>query len=382
MGRWQRKEKNWIVKVIDWGFKEIWPLLLVYLFVQIVFQLVSIYLIGWPTWSEAGLNTLAQPLKISGIVNGILTLILVILGLSVAAKRLLQFNQQLKQQNKQINIQLESMKQQRFYDAVKLLGDDKEYLQLGALNVIRQICTKKDTPFLIETQLILREFLGKNTNTVNEHIKLIEVVDNISGIAATAFMTLIDIIYAHKDLRENQDDREIFQNLNFYRLNVEQHLNLHSIEFSNCELRFSDFTNTVMTNVSFKGGRVSIAEASYTHILARLINVEFVGAKFENCDFGNADISGANFSNCSGLAKTNLQFCHYSTTNPPKNLPNDIILKYPYVNETPSRASTEEEREAFVRDNERFTKTEGTEDEKLGPLITKPREWRVKSLSH
>jgi uncharacterized protein YjbI with pentapeptide repeats len=137
-----------------------------------------------------------------------------------------------------------------------------------------------------------------------------------------------------------------------------------------------------MTNVSFKGGRVSIAEASYTHILARLINVEFVGAKFENCDFGNADISGANFSSCSGLAKTNLQFCHYSTTNPPKNLPNDIILKYPYVNETPSRASTEEEREAFVRDNERFTKTEGTEDEKLGPLITKPREWRVKSLSH
>jgi hypothetical protein len=57
-------------------------------------------------------------------------------------------------------------------------------------------------------------------------------------------------------------------------------------------------------------------------------------------------------------------------------------LKYPYVNETTSRASTEEEREAFVRDNERFTKTEGTEDEKLGPLITKPREWRVKSLSH
>ena len=163
MGRWQRKEKNWIVKVIDWGIKEIWPLLLVYLFAQIVFLLVSIYLIGWPTWSEAGLNTLAQPLKISGIVNGILTLILVILGLSVAARRLLQFNQQLKQQNKQINIQLESKNQQRFYDAVKRLDSDEEHSKLGALTAIRKTCTEKDSPFFEEARQILRGFLSENT---------------------------------------------------------------------------------------------------------------------------------------------------------------------------------------------------------------------------
>ena len=363
--------KKWTRSITDSN----WKLPLAYL---ILFLLVHYILIKFGAYGREinkWHDVFKDPHSTSIMIGAAIAPAFAILGLLYA-------NRRYQLASEQISLQTTSMDQQRFYDAVKLLGDEREYLQLGALTAIRQICSKKDTAFFIEARKILRNFLRANTNTVNEHIKLIEVVDNISGIAAKAFMTLIDIIYAHKDLRENQDDREIFRNLNFYRLNVEQHLKLHSIEFSNCELRFSDFTNTVMTNVTFRGGTVSIAEASYTHISARLTNVEFVGVKFENCDFGNADISGANFSNCSGLAKTSLQFCHYSSTNPPKNLPNGIILTYPYVDETPSRASTEEEREAFVRDNERFTKTEGTKDESLGPLITKPKEWKVKSLSH
>ncbi|ADE40555.1 hypothetical protein [Candidatus Puniceispirillum marinum] len=254
------ERKNWIVKVIDWGFKEIWPLLLVYPFVQIVFQGISIYLIGWPTWFEAGLNTLAQPLKISEIVNGILTLILVILGLSVAARRLLQANQQLKQQNKQINIQLESMKQQRFHDAVGRLSRDEEYTKLGALTAIRETCTEKDSPFFKEARQILREFLKINTNQIispESNRYLTSSHNPISAVGNLAFNTLIDIIYTQQYQIEMIDGREQIQNFALINLRVDRGATLKSIKFSNCDMRNSIFCESTLDDVVFMPGHIT-----------------------------------------------------------------------------------------------------------------------------
>ena len=108
------EEKDWIVKTIVWALTKFWPLVIFYLIVHISLQIISIYQIGWPTWFDAFLNTFTQPLKISEIVNLMLIPLFLILGLSVAARRLLQANQQLKQHTEQIkqqNKQISSLSQ-------------------------------------------------------------------------------------------------------------------------------------------------------------------------------------------------------------------------------------------------------------------------------
>ena len=354
------ERKNWIVKVIDWGFKEIWPLLLVYLFVQIVFQLVSIYLIGWPTWSEAGLNTLAQPLKISGIVNGILTLILVILGLSVAARRLLQFNQQLKQQNKQIkqqnkqiNIQLESKNQQRFYDAVGRLSRDEEHSKLGALTAIRKTCTEKDSPFFEEARQILRGFLTVNTKR-NSSRDLESTADSlipISGVGNLAFNTLIDIIYTQHHQKEESEGREQMEGFAFLNLKIDRISTLKSIQFSNCNLRYSIFCEAHLDDVIFGHGQTY----SNGSPAPDLSFADFTATKFKFCIFQKAEISGAQFFGSSGLKEKDLGSCFYSNEHPPRGLPDGLLLRFPYSDET-DQPCTEKELDQFFANHPHFTR--------------------------
>ena len=350
------ERKNWIVKVIDWGFKEIWPLLLVYTFVQIVFQGISIYLIGWPTWSEAGLNTLAQPLKISGIVNGILTLILVILGLSVAARRLLQFNQQLKQQNKQINIQLESKNQQRFYDAVKRLDSDEEYSKLGALTAIRKTCTEKDSPFFEEARQILRGFLSENTKR-NSSRDLESTADSlipISGVGNLAFNTLIDILHSQHHQKGKFEGREQMEGFAFLNLKIDRLSTLKSIQFSNCNLRYSSFCEATLDDVVFMQGHIT-PEHPRGSPPPDLSFADFTVTTFKFCIFLNTEISGAIFVGSSGLMEKDLLKCFYSDKNPPKVLTDGLLLNLPYSGVT-RQACTPEELDEFFKNNPHFTR--------------------------
>ena len=67
------------------------------------------------------------------------------------------------QASKQLDLQIRSQNQQRFFDAVRLLDSDNTAIQFGALETIQQIARSEVGEFTDECLAILNTFLGQNS---------------------------------------------------------------------------------------------------------------------------------------------------------------------------------------------------------------------------
>ena len=337
--------KKWTRSITDSN----WKLPLAYL---ILFLLVHYILIKFGAYGREinkWHDVFKDPHSTSIMIGAAIAPAFAILGL-------LYSNRRYQLASEQISLQTTSMDQQRFYDAVKLLGDEREYLQLGALTAIRQICSKKDTAFFIEARQILRNFLRENTNQ-NDPGKFASLADSlipISMIANLAFNTLIDIIYAQQHQKGESEGREQIEDFALVNLRVDPHTKLKSIQFSNCNLRHSIFCGAQLDDVVFYPGH-----RTATHLdgspAPGLSYADFTVATFKDCIFHNTEISGATFTLSSGLFEKSLQGCFYSNLNPPKGLPDGLLLRFPYSDE-PTQDCTSGELDQFFANNPHFTR--------------------------
>lgn len=270
---------------------------------------------------------------------------------------LLYANRRYKLASEQISLQTASMDQQRFYDAVKLLGDDREYLQLGALTAIRQICIKKDTPFFVEVRKILRGFLKVNESQItspesSRHIAA--SLNPVSMVGNLAFNTLIDIIHKQQHQKGEFEGREQMHNFMFFNLQIEKEVTLKSIQFSNCDMRYSIFCGSTLDDVVFMPGHIT---QSYPNGSSApdLSCADFSATTFKDCFFWNANISGAQFLGSSGLKEKDLGSCFYYNEHPPKGLPDGLLLSLPY-SEVTRQACTPEELDQFFASHPHFTR--------------------------
>lgn len=337
--------KKWSQSMIDSN----WKLPLAYLILFLLAHYTLIKLGAYGSEINKWHDVFKDPQSTSIMIGAAIAPAFAILGLLYA-------NRRYKLASEQISLQTTSMDQQRFYDAVKLLGDEREFLQLGALTAIRQICTKQNSPYFEEVRQILRNFLRANTNQ-NAPRGLASLADSlipISMIANLAFNTLTDIIHAQHHQKREFEDREQIQNFALVNLRVDRLTKLKSIKFSNCNLRYSIFCEAQLDDVVFMPGdrTSSYPDGSPAPDLSY---ADFTATKFNECIFINVAISGATFAVSSGLFEKSLQSCFYSNLSPPNGLPDGILLRFPYSDET-RQACTSDELDQFFARNPHFTR--------------------------
>ncbi|MBT6566449.1 MAG: pentapeptide repeat-containing protein [Candidatus Puniceispirillum sp.] len=337
--KWTRSiaDSNWILP---------FTYLILFLFVHFALIKHGVYEDKIKKWQDV----FKEPHSTSIMIGAAIAPAFAILGLLYA-------NRRYKLASEQITLQTTTMDQQRFYDAVKLLGDDREYLQLGALNAIRQICTKNNISFFEEVRQILRGFLSENTNQITSPETdryLTSSLKPISMVGNLAFNTLIDILHTQQHQKGESEGREQMEGFAFINLKIDRLSTLKSIQFSNCDMRQSSFCEATLDDVVFIKGHIT-PEHPRGSPPPDLSFADFTATKFKNCIFMNADISGAQFLGSSGLKEKDLGSCFYSNEHPPKGLPDGLLLRFPY-SEVTRQVCTPEELDQFLANHPHFTR--------------------------
>ena len=234
-------------------------------------------------------------------------------------------------QGKTLQVQARSLHQQRFFEAIKLLGSEAEYLRFAGLESLKQLGKDADFQHLDEIGVILPAFLKEVAQSATEVFDLMTggpVIPpeepKIGEMAKRALDTFFEIISTHSQKEGLQDNTQYtLSNLNLTGYKLPHGTFLRSTRFVGCRLVDTDFSNSKLSNVSFEAN----PHNGFPTILRR---ATFNGTKFKGVNFQLADISATQFGNSQGIESKDLLGCIYSQNGLPDGLPSGTELGPPY----------------------------------------------------
>ena len=246
-------------------------------------------------------------------------------------------NENVKIANKNVEIQLNNAIEERFNNAITLIGNDKAATRLGAIYALDHIAKdtyNKEKSYTKTIFQILCSYIRETTNNV-------EYKNKFKDKPSVEIQTIIDLLFK-SHLNNFNGYIELQADLSFSYLCGADFNKAHckgaNFSFSHCEGSFfesancegSFFLNTHCEGANFCRSHCEGADFSYSHCAgATFFHVCFKDANFVCADcsgtsFGDADCAGVNFlnTNCAGanfIITKNLNLIDSIGT--PKNIP-------------------------------------------------------------
>ena len=243
-----------------------------------------------------------------------------------------------KQTSDQINLQIRSQNQQRFFDAVKLIDAETESVQLAGLEALRIAAQVDDFRYHSEASTLLVDYLEQHITEASWEAVSLGIANGEQGpskLAEHAFRALASLGSGLDQDGQKSTSKRSIVGAGLAGISVEfemtfQHgkpsfrrqARFESLHFKGCDLRGCGFAGAILSNVAFTGN-------SLPPLNTDLTNASFLFAELNSVGFGTSNISGVEFGNTKGLNRIALLGCVYDFFNPPKNLPINFILRHP-----------------------------------------------------
>ena len=258
-------------------------------------------------------------------------------------------NENVKIANKNVEIQLNNAIEERFNNAITLIGNDNAATRLGAIYALDHIAKdtyNKEKSYTKTIFQILCSYIRETTNNDNYKNKNDNYKNKFEHKPSVEIQTIIDLLF-RSHLNNFNGYIELQADLSYSYLCGADFNKAHckgaNFSFSHCEGSFfesancegSFFWNTHCEGANFCRSHCEGADFSYSHCAgATFFNVCFKDANFVCADcsgtsFGDADCAGVNFlnSNCAGAYFTNAECKDANFTNAKCEGANFIITK-------------------------------------------------------
>ena len=226
----------------------------------------------------------------------------------IAFWQVLLANKRTSQNDKNIEISLNNSIDQRFKDAIELLGSEKAATRLGAIFALHHLAKetfenkKSYTKSVFE---ILCSYIREKTNEAEYIIKYANIDDLIKK-PSIEIQTIIDILFCLEKERNSYSNYlpdlnnaklpganfygAKLENANFRNSNLEnsnlENAKFQNVNFENAKLIFANFENAELENTNLENADLEDANFKY----AKFINVEFKYANFRCANFRYANL--------------------------------------------------------------------------------------------
>ena len=230
-------------------------------------------------------------------------------------------NQGIRQIDKTIEISLNNSIDQRFKDAIELLGSEKAPTRLGAIYALHHLATEtfeKEKSYTKDVFEILCSYIRDKTNEV-EYIKKYVDTKNEIGKPSIEIQTIVDLLFRikteripYKLFKADLNNAQL-AGVNLPNANLES-ANLESANLESAYLVYANLDSANLWDANLKSAKLVKAnlKSAYLHKAnlksadldsANLSNAILSKAILERLSLGKAILSNADFSNAN-LKKT------------------------------------------------------------------------------
>lgn len=253
--------------------------------------------------------------------------------------------------DKQTEINAQGQVTDRFTHAIKQLGDENIYIQLGAIHALERIGrdSRDDTLAVLR---LLASFIRNKSPEIPRLERISkqsdeELLRDTPSSEVTESMLAIARLSARYSylLREEQGI-----SINLSRIRLTPHLMITEGCFLRFDFGFSDFTRGIFLSSDFEKSYFTGAKLAYAQFAyCKLVHAVFTGANLDAAKFEDVDMDGAlfesatcnatDFSKAKNLTAEMLRRIIYNQGTPPKLPPYLSINDLPHPKQEPSENS-------------------------------------------